>query len=186
MYSKEQYNKEIAPKLKEVLKAKTSSALPQLKKITINAGIGAMANNNKKIVDEAVNNIALIAGQKPVVKKAKKAISNFKLRENMPVGVSVTLRGQRMYDFFGKFIDITCPRIRDFRGFSLKSFDGKGNYSIGLKEHTVFPEINPDDLVTVHGLQINIETTAGNDQDAIELFNLYKFPFRETTEAKKN
>ncbi len=185
MYSKEQYTSKIAPELQKVLKAKTVTALPRLKKVTINAGIGSMVSGNKNIATEAAENIALITGQKPVIRKAKKAISNFKLRENMPVGVSVTLRGQAMYDFFGKLIDIVGPRIRDFRGFSMKSFDGKGNYSIGIKEHTVFPEINPDDIVAVHGLQINIETTATNDADAVELFKLYKFPFRETTETKK-
>jgi large subunit ribosomal protein L5 len=185
MYSKEQYINVIAPELQKVLKAKTITALPRLKKITVNAGIGKMVNANKNFATEAAENIGLITGQRPVVRKAKKAISNFKLREGMPVGVSVTLRGQAMYDFFGKLIDIVGPRIRDFRGFSAKSFDGKGNYSIGIKEHTVFPEISPDDILAAHGMQINIETTATNDADAVELFKLYKFPFRETTEIKK-
>lgn len=185
MYSKEQYNKEVAPKLMEVLKIKNVSALPKLKKITINAGIGSQTSNNKNFVNEVVENVTLIAGQKPVVRKAKKAISNFKLREGMPVGVSVTLRGQRMYDFFGKLVDVVFPRIRDFRGLNSKSFDGKGNYSIGFKDHTVFPEINPDDIVQIHGLQINIETTAEDNNGAMELFDIYKFPFREATEIKK-
>jgi large subunit ribosomal protein L5 len=185
MYSKEQYKKEIAPKLQEILKVKNMSALPALKKITINAGVGSQTANSKNFINEVVDNITLISGQKPVIRKSKKAISNFKLRENMPVGVSVTLRGQRMYDFFGKLVDVVFPRIKDFRGFNTKSFDGKGNYAVGLKEHTVFPEINLDDIVQVHGLQINIETTADNDADAIELFNLYKFPFKEVTEIKK-
>lgn len=185
MYSKEQYNKEIAPKLKEVLGRKNLNALPRLKKITINVGVGSSASSSKNFVNEVVENIAKITGQKPVIKKAKKSISNFKLREGMSVGVSVTLRGQRMYDFYGKLIDIVFPRIRDFRGLSTKSFDGNGNYSIGLKEHTVFPEINPDDIVKVHGIQINIETSTSSDEDALELFKLYNFPFKETTEVKK-
>lgn len=185
MYSQEHYNKNIAPELTKALKAKNISALPKLKKITVNSGLGSAAVNNKNAVKEAADNLSLITGQKPVIRKAKKAISNFKLRENMPIGASVTLRGQAMYDFFGKFIDIVAPRIRDFRGFSAKSFDGKGNYSIGIKEHTVFPEISPDDIIASHGLQINIETTAQNDADAVELFKLYKFPFKETTEIKK-
>lgn len=185
MYSKEQYNKEIAPKLKEVLGRKNLNALPKLNKVTINVGVGSSASSSKNFVNEVAENIAKITGQKPVIKKAKKSISNFKLREGMSVGVSVTLRGQRMYDFYGKLIDIVFPRIRDFRGLSTKSFDGNGNYSIGLKEHTVFPEINPDDIVKVHGIQINIETSTSSDEDALELFKLYNFPFRETTEVKK-
>jgi large subunit ribosomal protein L5 len=185
MYSKEQYNKEIAPKLQEALGAKTVTALPKLSKITINAGIGSQAGKNKNFVNEVVANITLITGQKPVVRHAKKAISNFKLREGMPVGVSVTLRGQRMYDFFGKLVDVVFPRIRDFRGFTVKSFDGSGNYSIGLNDHTVFPEINLDDIVQTHGLQINIQTTATDNEGAEKLFELYKFPFKETNTVKK-
>jgi large subunit ribosomal protein L5 len=185
MYSQEQYKKEIAPELKKILNRDNLNALPKLKKITINAGIGSQSANNKKFVNEVVENISLISGQKPVIRAAKKSISNFRLREGMPVGVSVSLRGQRMYDFFGKLIDVVFPRIRDFRGFNVKSFDGNGNYSIGFNEHTVFPEINPDDIVQTHGIQITIETTAENNQEALELFQLYKFPFKELNENKK-
>jgi large subunit ribosomal protein L5 len=185
MYSQQQYIKEIAPELKKVLRRENLNSLPKLKKITINAGVGSQSANNKKFVNEVVANITLISGQKPVIRLAKKSISNFKLREGMPVGVSVSLRGQSMYDFFGKLIDVVFPRIRDFRGFNLKSFDGNGNFSVGFNEHTVFPEINPDDIVQTHGVQVTIETTATNNQEAIELFNLYKFPFKDQIENKK-
>lgn len=184
MYSKEQYKKDIAPKLKEVLKRKNLNSLPRLKKITINAGVGSQSTNNKKFVNEVAENLALISGQKPVIRIAKKSISNFKLREGMPIGVSVSLRSQRMYDFFGKLIDVVFPRVRDFRGFTPKSFDGNGNFTIGFTEHTVFPEINPDDIVQTHGVQVTIETTATNNQEAMELFKLYNFPFKDTENKK--
>lgn len=185
MYTKESFQRTVAPKLKEVLKVKNSNAVPRLKKITISSGIGSLTVSNKNVVNEVTENMAAIAGQKPVVTKSRKAISNFKLRENMPVGVSVTLRGQAMYDFLNKFINIVCPRIRDFRGFTVKSLDGKGNLSVGIKEHTVFPEINQDDIAAVHGLQINIETSAKNNEQALELFKTFNFPFRETKESNK-
>ncbi len=185
MFTKESFQKTVSPKLKEILKAKNENQIPKLKKITISAGIGSMVVSNKNVVAEVTQNIADIAGQKPVVTKSRKAISNFKLRENMPVGVTVTLRGQRMYDFLNKFINIVCPRIRDFRGFTVKNLDGQGNLCIGIKEHIVFPEINQDDISNIHGLQINIETTAQNNEEALELFKILNFPFRETKDSNK-
>ena len=170
---------DIQAKLSEVLDQKNPMALPKITKITVSAGIGKLYNKDKKVVKEVEENIMAIAGQKPVVTKARLSISNFKLREHMPTGVTVTLRGKRMYDFLNNFIHIVCPRIRDFQGFSERSMDGKGNISLGIKEHLVFPEINPDDLVTIHGLQINIQTTAKNNKEGVELLKLYNFPFKK-------
>ncbi len=165
--------------LSEAIGRKNPMSLPRISKIVISAGIGKLYNSDKKVVEEVVENITAIAGQKPVVTKARLSISNFKLRENMPTGVTVTLRGKRMYDFLNNLIHIVCPRIRDFQGFSSRSMDGNGNISIGIKEHLVFPEINPDDLVTIHGLQINIQTTAQTNQEGLELLKLYNFPFKK-------
>jgi len=170
---------DIQKQLSEVLDQKNPMALPRITKITVSAGIGKMYNKDKKVVQEVEENLRAIAGQKPVVTKARLSISNFKLREDMPTGVTVTLRGKRMYDFLNNFIHIVCPRIRDFQGFSERSMDGKGNISLGIKEHLVFPEINPDDLVTIHGLQINIQTSAQNNQEGVELLKLYNFPFKK-------
>src|SRR6056300_1549201 len=170
---------DIQKQLSEVLDQKNPMALPRITKITVSAGIGKMYNKDKKVVQEVEENLRAIAGQKPVVTKARLSISNFKLREDMPTGVTVTLRGKRMYDFLNNFIHIVCPRIRDFQGFSERSMDGKGNISLGIKEHLVFPEINPDDLVTIHGLQINIQTSAQNNQEGVELLILYNFPFKK-------
>jgi len=179
MYTKQNFIKEIGPKLKETLSKGNVNAVPRLKKISVNVGAGSVENKKKGAIKEIAENIATITGQKPVIRKARYAVSNFKIRQGMPVGVSVTLRGQRMYDFFGKLIDVVFPRIRDFKGFSIKSLDNNGNLCIGIKEHTVFPEINPDDIVTIHGLQINIETSATNKEDAIALLESYGFPFKE-------
>lgn len=185
---KEKFQKEIAPELKKQLNIKNINAVPKLSKITINAGIGKLLAGGKDYSD-IEKNILQIAGQKPVVAKAKKAISNFKLREGMPVGIHVTIRGNKMYDFVSKFVNIVLPRTRDFRGISPKSFDGKGNYSVAIKEHTVFPEINPDDIIKLHGLQITFVTTAKNNDDAYLMLKMMGFPFQEkkskTEEAKK-
>lgn len=181
MFTKEQYNTDLVPKLREILKIENVHALPKIEKISVNVGAGTLTQSNKKIAEEIAANLAQITGQKPVITKAKKAISNFKIRENYPVGVAVTLRGERMYQFLDRLINITCPRIRDFRGFTARSFDGKGNLSIGLNDHTVFPEIQPDDLITTHGIQINIQTSAKNDKEGYELLKLYGFPFKEKT-----
>jgi len=172
--------KEIAKKLKEELKVKNDLAVPKLEKIKVHIGIGTYTiKANNKDFTPIVNNLTAITGQKPVVSKARKAISNFKLRGGMPVGVSVTLRRKRMYDFLNKFINIVMPRIRDFRGVSVKGFDGKGNYNLGLKDCNVFPEINIENLEKPHGIGISIITTAKNDKAGYLLLKAMGFPFKD-------
>ena len=175
---KETYFKKIVPQLMQVLKLKNALSVPRVSKIQLNVGIGTYLQGGKDF-EPVVENIAQIAGQKPVVTKARTAISNFKLREEMPNGVTVTLRGQRMYDFLNKLINIVLPRLRDFRGLSRKSFDGNGNYSIGMREFTVFPEIHPDDVVKMHGVQVVIVTTAKDDEAAYKLLKAMNFPFKK-------
>ena len=165
------------PGLEKTLGVKNPNAVPRLKAVRINVGIGSYVAAGKDH-EEIVKNVAIITGQKPMVTRSKKAISNFKLKMNMPSGVVVTLRGKRMYDFLNKRVNAVFPRIRDFRGISPKSFDGRGNYSIGLKEHTVFPEIQAEDVNKVHGIQITIQTTSGNDKSAFALLKALGFPFR--------
>lgn len=179
MTLKERYQKEIRPALQKELGVKNVNAVPKITKVVVNAGLGSMYTAGTKDFTEFVDNFKAITGQAPIVRKAKKAISNFKLREGLPNGVMVTLRGDRMYYFLDKLVNIVFPRIRDFRGISRKAFDGNGNYSVGLKEHTVFPEINPDDLARIHGLQICINTTAKNDEDAMALLTAFGFPFKK-------
>ena len=174
-----QFKKEIAPKLAKKLGVKNIHAVPKVTKITINVGIGSIIQNQGKDISHIEENLAKISGQKPVITKSKKAISNFKIREDMPVGLVVTLRGKRMYDFLNKLINITLPRVRDFRGLSEKAFDGNGNYSLGLKEHVVFPEINPDDVLHLHGVQITITTSADNNDNAKALLKSLNFPFKK-------
>ncbi|MCC7432828.1 50S ribosomal protein L5 [Candidatus Peregrinibacteria bacterium] len=182
---KERYKQEIAAELQKKLGLKNINAVPKLSKVIINVGIGKMMAGGKDYSD-VEQNVKNIAGQKPVIAKSRKAISNFKLRENMPVGVHATLRGSRMYDFVSKFVNITLPRMRDFRGISPRSFDGKGNYSVAIKEHTVFPEINPDDIVKHHGVQITFVTTAKTNEEAFDLLKAMGFPFQERkTPSKK-
>lgn len=177
MNHKETFNKVTRPKLQKELNIKNIMATPTLEKIVVNVGIGTYTRNHKDFND-VINNISLITGQKPVVRKSRKAISNFKLRLDVPVGLKITLRGKRMYDFMHKLVDVIFPRIRDFRGFSLKSFDGAGNYSIGITDFTIFPEINLDDIVHDHGLQISIITTAKNNHDGEQLLRTFGFPFK--------
>lgn len=179
MKLKERFNKEIAPQLKKELNLGNLHSVPRFKKIVVNAGLGSIYTSGTKDFSEFVDNFKKITGQKPVITKSKKAISNFKLREGMPNGITVTLRGERMYDFLDKFIHVVAPRIRDFRGFSRKSFDGNGNYSAGISEHLVFPEINPDDIVKIHGMQICITTTAQNDKEGYKMMELIGFPFKK-------
>lgn len=179
MTYKEKYYKEILPALQKELGIKNINAVPKITKIVVNAGLGSMYTAGNKDFTEFTENFKAITGQAPVIKKSKKAISNFKLREGLPNGVMVTLRGERMYDFLNKLVNIVFPRIRDFRGISKKAFDGHGNYSVGIKEHTVFPEINPDDLIKVHGLQVCINTTAKTDEDALALLTAFGFPFKK-------
>lgn len=173
------FKKEIAPELKKTLGIKNVMAVPKLVSITLNSGIGTYTKTHNKDYSNIVDNFKAISGQKPVVSKATKAISNFKVKINDPMGVSVTLRGARMYDFLNKLINIVFPRVRDFRGVSSRSFDGRGNYSIGFKEHTVFPEISPDDVMKIHGLEVNITTTARTNQEGYELLKAFGFPFNK-------
>jgi len=182
---KQQYTKEIIPALQKELGIKNIHALPALKTVKINIGLGPLVLA-KKDYSDVLQNIAAITGQKPVVNKARKSISNFKIREGMPVGASVTLRGKTMYDFMTKLIHVTFPRIRDFRGFSAKAFDGNGNYSMGIKENTVFPEINPDTVDKIHGLQITIVTTAQDDEQGYKLLKAMGFPFQPLPKKKSD
>ena len=150
--------------------------VPRVEKIVVNMGVGE-AKDNVKILESALNDLQLICGQKPIVCRAKKSISNFKLRENMPIGCKVTLRRNRMYDFMDKLLNVALPRVRDFRGVSEKSFDGKGNYTLGLKEHLIFPEIEYDKIDKIRGLEVIFVTTANTDEEARELLKFLGMPF---------
>lgn len=182
---KEKYLKEIAPKLKKDLGVKNVNAVPKVTKVTVNVGVGSMVAAGNKDLTEVIENVRMITGQQPIVTKAKKAISNFKLRIGMPVGIRVTLRGERMYDFINKLVSVTLPRVRDFRGITIKGFDKQGNYSLGLSDHLVFPEINPDDISKVHGIQICISTTATTSGEGHALLRELGFPFREDKPSTK-
>lgn len=175
---KEHYKEKVMPSLKTKLGYTNEFAVPRLVKIVVNMGLGEAANNNKTL-DAGINEITLITGQKPIVKRAKKSISNFKIREGSPIGLVVTLRGQRMYDFFSKLVNLILPRIRDFKGVSKKSFDGRGNYSMGLKEQIVFPEIVYDKVDELRGMDIAFVTTAKTDKEAMELLSSMGMPFRK-------
>ena len=170
------YDEQIAKAMTEKFGYKNVMEIPRLDKIVLNMGVGE-ATQDKKKVDQAASEMELIAGQKPVVTKAKKSIEQFKLREGMPIGVKVTLRRERMYEFLDRLITIALPRVRDFRGLNAKSFDGRGNYAMGLKEQIVFPEINYDSIDKVRGMDIIITTTANTDEEARELLRLFNFPF---------
>ncbi|OWZ84478.1 50S ribosomal protein L5 [Natranaerobius trueperi] len=172
----ELYKNEVKPKLKEELEYKNVMEVPQLEKVVINMGIGD-AKDNSKILDTAIENLTQIAGQKPVITRSKKAIAGFKIKEGMPIGCKVTLRGERMYHFLDKLINVALPRVRDFKGVSPKSFDGRGNYTMGLKEQMVFPEIEYDDVERVQGMDIIITTTAETDEEAKELLRNLGMPF---------
>ena len=173
---KEKYLNEVVPSLKEKHNYKSIMEVPKLEKIVINMGVGD-ATQNSKLLEAAVNDLSKIAGQKPVVTKAKKSIANFKLREGMPIGCKVTLRGERMYDFLDKLVNISLPRVRDFRGVSPTAFDGRGNYTLGIKEQIIFPEIEYDKVSKVRGMDIVIVTTAKNNEDAKELLTELGMPF---------
>ncbi len=181
-----QYKDSIAPALQKTLEIKNKLAIPKVDRIHVNVGIGSMVSSGNKDFSNIVENIANITGQKPIVTKAKKAISNFKLREGMPVGVTVTLRGEKMYSFLNRLVNIALPRVRDFRGITKKSFDGRGNYHIGIKECSIFPEINPDDISKIHGLQISVITSANNDEEGYELLKALGFPFKEAKVDQNN
>ena len=172
------YRDEVRGKMNEKFGYKNPMMIPGLTKIVINMGVGD-AVNDRKAVDAAVEDMTLIAGQKPVVTKASKSIAGFKLREGMPIGVKVTLRKNRMYEFMDRLITIALPRVRDFRGLNPKSFDGRGNYAMGLKEHIVFPEIDYDKVDKIRGMDIVVCTTADKDEEARELLREFNFPFRK-------
>lgn len=173
---KETYKETVVPALMEKFQYESIMQAPKVEKIIINMGVGE-AKENAKFLEKAVEEMTLIAGQKPVTTKAKKSISNFKLREGMPVGCKVTLRGQHMYEFLDKLVNIALPRVRDFRGVSKTAFDGRGNYALGVKEQLIFPEINYDKIDKIRGMDIIITTTANTDEEALELLKLLGMPF---------
>ncbi|WP_263081755.1 50S ribosomal protein L5 [Endozoicomonas sp. Mp262] len=174
---KKTYREEILPKLKEELGLNNVHEVPRITKITLNMGVGE-AIGDKKVIENAVADLEKIAGQKAVVTKARKSVAGFKVREGWPIGVKVTLRKERMYEFLERLVDIALPRVRDFRGLSSKSFDGRGNYSMGVKEQIIFPEIDYDKIDTLRGLDITLTTTAKSDEEGRALLKAFNFPFR--------
>jgi large subunit ribosomal protein L5 len=172
-----QYREKVVPELMKQFGYRTVMQVPRISKITLNMGVGE-AVNDKKNIDMAVGDLTKIAGQKPVVTKARKAIANFKIRENLPIGTMVTLRGERMYEFLDRLVTVAFPRVRDFRGVSGRAFDGRGNYNIGLKEQIIFPEIEYDKIDKLRGMNISITTTAKTDEEAKALLAAFRFPFR--------
>jgi large subunit ribosomal protein L5 len=171
------YKEKVVPELVQKFGYKSPMEVPRIAKITLNMGVGK-ATQDKKILDSAVADLAKITGQKPVVTKAKKSIANFKIRAGLAIGCMVTLRGERMYEFLDRLVSIAIPRIRDFRGVSNRSFDGRGNYSLGVREQIIFPEIEYDKIDTLRGLNISITTTAKTDDEARALLAAFRFPFK--------
>lgn len=180
MALKERFQKEILPALKKELNAGNDLQVPRLEKVVVNIGLGDGAQN-AKLFEAGVNELQAMTGQKPIITRAKKSIAGFKIRENMPIGAKVTLRGDRMYDFIAKLTGVVLPRIRDFRGLSPKGFDGRGNYNLGLKDQLVFPEINYDQVQRLRGMNITIVTSGRNDMEARALLNHLGFPFRKSS-----
>jgi large subunit ribosomal protein L5 len=174
---KDLYEKEVVPKLIETFKYKNVMEVPKFSKVVLNMGLGE-AIQNVKILETAAEELKAIAGQHPVITRAKKSIAAFKLREGMPIGCMVTLRQERMFDFLQKLVNVALPRVRDFRGVSAKAFDGQGNYSLGIKEHIIFPEIDYDKIDAIKGLNVSIVTTARTDEEGKELLRLMGMPFR--------
>ncbi|MBS4197875.1 50S ribosomal protein L5 [Lederbergia citri] len=175
---KEKYQKEVTPALMSKFNYKSIMEVPKIEKIVINMGVGD-AVQNAKVLDNAVEELSLITGQKPVVTRAKNSIAGFRLREGMPIGAKVTLRGERMYEFFDKLVSVSLPRVRDFRGISKKAFDGRGNYTLGVREQLIFPEIDYDKVSKVRGMDIVIVTTANTDEEARELLTAFGMPFQK-------
>jgi large subunit ribosomal protein L5 len=173
----EHYKEKVVPELTTKFGYKSLMEVPRIEKITVNIGVGK-ATQDRKILDNAVGDLTKITGQKPVITKAKKSIANFKVRVGYPIGCMVTLRGQRMYEFLDRLVSIAMPRIRDFRGVSNRSFDGRGNYSLGVKEQIIFPEIDYDKIDTLRGMNISITTTAKTDDEARALLAAFRFPFK--------
>ena len=174
----DKYKSEVVAKLMETYKYDSVMQVPAINKIVINVGVGD-ATSNSKLLDDAVRDLQIIAGQKPVITKAKKSIASFKLREGMAIGCKVTLRGERMYEFFDKLVSITLPRVRDFRGVKANSFDGRGNYTMGIKEQLIFPEIEYDKVDKIRGMDIVFVTTANTDEEGRELLRLFGMPFEK-------
>jgi large subunit ribosomal protein L5 len=172
------YTETVVPQLQEKLQLSNIMQVPRITKITLNMGVGE-AIADRKIVDKAMADMTLIAGQKPVVRRARKSVASFKLRDGMPIGCKVTLRKRQMYEFLDRLISIAIPRIRDFRGLSLKSFDGRGNYSMGVQEQIIFPEINYDNIDAIRGMDITITTTAVNNEQGQALLESFNFPFKK-------
>ena len=175
---KEKYTSEIAPALAKEFGYKNPMSIPKLEKIVLNMGLGD-AIQNAKVIDVATNELAVISGQKPVVTKAKKSIAQFKLREGMSIGAMVTLRGERMYEFLDRLISVTLPRVRDFRGISSKAFDGRGNYTVGLRDQLIFPEVDFHKVDKARGMNVCIVTTANTDEEARSLLRQFGMPFRQ-------
>lgn len=184
-YLQEKYVKDALPLLKKELGYENPNAFPRLKKVTVNVGIGSLVTSGTKDFTYIQNSLAEITGQKPVLRKAKKAISNFKLRKGLPVGLHSTLRGERMNDFVARLVNIALPRVRDFRGISVRGLDEQGNYNLGIEDCTIFPEVNQDKLVKSHGLQISVCTTAKNGKEAFLLLKSLGFPFRDQLRNEK-
>lgn len=173
----EYYQQTVAPQLREELKLKNVMQVPRITKITLNMGVGE-AVANKKVLESATDDLARISGQKPIITKARKSVANFKIREGWPIGCKVTLRRERMYEFLDRLISVAIPRMRDFRGLSPRAFDGRGNYSMGLREQIVFPEIDYDKVDAIRGLNVTITTSAANDEQARALLKAFNFPLR--------
>ena len=177
---REHYEKQVVPKLLDQFGFDNPMEVPRLEKIVINVGLGS-AKDEPKLLDSVVAEVARIAGQQPIVTKARKSVSNFNLREGMPVGVKVTLRGARMYHFMDRYISTAIPRVRDFRGLNSRAFDGRGNFTVGVREQMIFPEIDYDDIVRVHGMDITFVTTTDRDDEALVLLKERGMPFRDET-----
>ena len=175
---KEHYRKSVVPELKEKFGLSSVMSVPKVTKVTLNMGVGE-AINDKKVLEKAVEDLTLIAGQKPLVTTARKSVANFKLRDGMAIGCKVTLRGDRMYEFLQRLLGVAIPRERDFRGLEIKSFDGRGNYTMGVKEHIIFPEIDYDKVDKIRGMDISITTSANSDEEGELLLRAMNFPFKE-------
>jgi large subunit ribosomal protein L5 len=181
---REAYDKSVVPALTKEFGYKNANAVPKIEKISVNVGMGE-ATQNSKLIDSAMNEMTQIAGQRPVITKARKSIAAFKLRENMPIGCAVTLRGDRMYEFLDRLVNVALPRVRDFRGVSSKSFDGRGNYTLGLKDQLIFPEIDYSKVEKTKGMNISIITTAASDAEGVALLKGMGMPFRQQDGDKR-
>ena len=175
---KKHYSDKVLPELKQAMGLTSDMGVPKITKVTINMGVGEVLTD-KKVLENAAEDLALISGQKPLITKARKSVANFKIREGMPIGCKVTLRGDRMFEFLQRLLGIAIPRERDFRGLDVSSFDGRGNYSIGIKEHIIFPEIDYDKVDKIRGMDISITTSATSDHEGELLLRALKFPFKE-------